>query len=165
MYKLFNKINDSNIEEIIENKIKFDSFDKNLLYDIHVEYYNFDLVSDVLNDDVSYEIKKEHYMFIKKVRQIFEKHEIKISKFLLLGTIVDLQENEMNISVLKSIEDKKINTIWPCKEIFLFEDHKNKLDILLINNQISEEDYESNLEILKDELNIYENDDEFKYLN
>ena len=165
MYKLFNKITDLNIEEIIENKIKFDSFDKNLLYDINVEYYNFDLVSDVLNDDVYYEIKKEHYMFIKRVRQIFDKHEIKISKFLLLGTIVDLQENEMNISVLKSIEDKKINIIWPCNEIFLFEDHKNKLDILLINNQISEEDYESNLEILKDELNIYENDDEFKYLN
>jgi hypothetical protein len=39
------------------------------------------------------------------------------------------------------------------------------LDALLISNQISEEDYESNLEFLKDELNIYENDEEHKYIN
>ena len=164
MYKLFSKITEQGIEEKIENKIKFESFDKNLTYDIHVEYYNFDLVTDVLNEDVSYEIKKEHYSFIRKIRQMFEKYEVKVNKFLLMGTIADIGENEIEISVLKSKETKKKNIVWPCKEIFLFEDHKNKLDILLFNNQISEEDYESNLEILKDELNIYE-DEEFKYLN
>jgi hypothetical protein len=78
---------------------------------------------------------------------------------------VDLQEDEINISVLKSNYDKKKNIVWPCKEIFLFEDRKNKLDVMLFNNQISEEDYESNLEFLKDELSIYENEEEHKYIN
>jgi hypothetical protein len=80
---------------------------------------------------------------------------------------IDLDQNEINISLLKSNYDKKSNTIWPCKEIFIFEESKNKLDSLLINDQISEEDYESNLELLKDELNIYENEDEHehRYIN
>ncbi len=80
-----------------------------------------------------------------------------------MGTIIDLDENEINVSILKSVYNKKSNTIWPCKEIFIFEDSKNKLDELLFSNQISEEDYESNLEILKDELNIYENEDGFQH--
>lgn len=164
-YKLFNSIKEPNLEEIIENKIEFDRLNKNLMYDIHVEFYNFDLSDDMLNDDVSYEIKREHYLFIKKVRNIFEKNQINIYKFYLMGTIIDLQENQINISILKTKEDKKRNIVWPCKEIFLFEDRKNKLDVLLFNNQISEEDYESNLEFLKDELNIYENDEEHKYIN
>ena len=82
-----------------------------------------------------------------------------------MGTISDLPENEINISIMKSQGDKKKNVVWPCKEIFLYENQKNKLDALLISNQISEEDYESNLEFLKDELNIYENDEEHKYIN
>lgn len=165
MYKLFNRITDPKIGEIVENKIKFDKLDKNLIYDIHVEFYNHDLEEDLLNDDVQYEIKREHYLFIKNIRNIFEKYGIKTSKFHLIGTIVELQENEINISVLKSKAEKKKNIVWPCKEIFLFEDQKSKLDLLLFNNQISEEDYETNLEFLKDELNIYENDEENKYLN
>lgn len=165
MFKLLGKITDPNIENIVNNKINFNDLDKNLMYDIHVEFYNINLEEDMLNEDVPYEIKKEHYLFIKKVRSLFEDNQISVNRFYLMGTIVDLQENEINISVLKSKYEKKKNIVWPCKEIFLFEDRKNKLDVMLFNNQISEEDYESNLEFLKDELNIYENDDEHKYLN
>lgn len=165
MYKLFGKITDTNIGNIINNKINFNNFDKDLMYDIHMEFYNTDLEEDMLNEDVSYEIKREHYLIIKKIRNLFEKNQIIINKFYLMGTIVDLQENEINISVLKSKAENKKNIVWPCKEIFIFEDRKNKLDLLLFNNQISEEDYESNLEILKDELNIYENDEEYRYIN
>ena len=165
MYKLFGKITDPNIENIINNKIDFNKLDKDLAYDIHVEFYNTDLEEDMLNEDVPYEIKREHYLFIKKIRSLFESNLININKFYLMGTIVDLQENEINISVLKSKAEKKKNIVWPCKEIFLFEDGKNKLDVLLFTNQISEEDYESNLEFLKDELSIYDNDEEHKYLN
>ena len=165
MYKLFGKITDPNIENIINNKIDFNKLDKDLAYDIHVEFYNTDLEEDMLNEDVPYEIKREHYLFIKNIRSLFENNQININKFYLMGTIVDLQEDEINISVLKSKAEKKKNIVWPCKEIFLFEDRKNKLDVLLFNNQISEEDYESNLEFLKDELNIYDNDEEHKYLN
>ena len=82
-----------------------------------------------------------------------------------MGTILGLDKNEIAISVLKSNFEKKSNTIWPCKEIFIFEDSKNKLDDMLFNNQITEEDYESNLEYLKDELSIYDNEDEHEYIN
>jgi hypothetical protein len=82
-----------------------------------------------------------------------------------MGTIADLPENEINISVLKSQSDKKKNVVWPCKEIFLFEYQKKRLDALLLSNQISVEDYESNLEFLKDELNIYESEEDHKYIN
>lgn len=165
-YKLFNScITDTDIDEILINKIKFEEYDTNDKYDISVDFYNQDLQDEVLNDNVPFEIKRDHYLFIKKVRDLFELHNIKINKFFLMGTILELDKNEILISVLKSNHENKSNTIWPCKEIFIFEDSKNKLDDLLFNNQISEEDYESNLEYLKDELSIYDNEDEHGYLN
>lgn len=166
IYKLFkSNITDLNVAEVLESKINFNKLDKNQEYDISAEFYNKDLQEDVLNDNVSYEIKRKHFLFIKNIRSLFEKNSIKINKFKIMGTVIDVNENEINVSLLKSNYHNKSNTVWPCKEIFIFEDSKNKLDDLLFNNQISEEDYESNLEILKDELNIYENEDEFQYLN
>lgn len=165
MYKIFGKITDPNIENIISSKLNFDNLNVNQVYDIYVDFYNTDLEEGMLNADVSYEIKKEHYLFIKKIRAIFENNQIRVNEFYLMGTISDLPENEINITIMKSQSDKKKNVVWPCKEIFLYENQKNKLDALLISNQISEEDYESNLEFLKDELNIYENDEEHKYIN
>ncbi|NLA14467.1 MAG: hypothetical protein GX867_09475 [Tissierellia bacterium] len=165
MYKIFGKITDPNIENIISSKLNFDNLNVNQVYDIYVDFYNTDLEEGMLNADVSYEIKKEHYLFIKKIRALFENNQIRVNEFYLMGTITDLPENEINITIMKSQSDKKKNVVWPCKEIFLYENQKNKLDALLISNQISEEDYESNLEFLKDELNIYENDEEHKYIN
>lgn len=165
MFKLLGKITDPNIENIINSKINFYDLDKSLMYDIHVEFYNTDLEQDMLNEDVSYEIKREHFLFIKKIRNLYETNQVKINKFYLMGTIVDLKYDEINIELLKSKYEKKKNIVWPCKEIFLFEDRKNKLDVMLFNNQITEEDYDLNLEFLKDELNIYENDEEHRYLN
>lgn len=165
-YKLFNSdITDLNVDEILEGKIDFDMLDKDCQYDISAEFFNRDLQEDLLSEIVPYEIKREHYLFIKKIRNLFEKHGVEISGFYLMGTIVELNENEIDISVLKSVNNNKSNTVWPCKEIFIYEDSKNKLDNLLQNNQISVEDYVSNLELLKDELNIYENEDELQYLN
>lgn len=165
MFKLLGKITDPNIENLINSKINYNDLDKSLKYDIHVEFYNTDLEQDMLNEDVSYEIKKEHFVFIKKLRSLFENNQITINRFYLMGTIADLQNDEINIELLKSKYEKKKNIVWPCKEIFLFEDRKNKLDVMLFNNQISEEDYDLNLEFLKDELSIYENEEEHKYLN
>lgn len=165
-YKLFNSsITDADIAESLNNKIKFDEYDKDEKYDVTVDYYNSDLQDEVLNDNVPFEIKRKHYLFIKTVRNLFEKNNIKVNKLYLMGTILGLDKNEIAISVLKSNFEKKSNTIWPCKEIFIFEDSKNKLDDMLFNNQITEEDYESNLEYLKDELSIYDNEDEHGYIN
>ena len=56
-YKLYNTdIKNLNIEEKINNKVNFDLLDKNLNYDLAVEFYNKDLLEDLLGDDVSYEI-------------------------------------------------------------------------------------------------------------
>ena len=165
-YKLFNsKITDKDIIEKIKDRIKFDELNENEKYDITFDFYNSDLSEEVLNDNVSFEIKRKHYLFIKQIRDLFEINNIKINKFYLMGTVINLRKNEINISILKSNFEKKSNIIWPCKEIFLFEDSKNKLDDLLHSNQISQEDYESNLEYLKDELSIYDSEDEHEYIN
>lgn len=159
-------ITNEDIEQKINDKINFEEFENDIEYDVSAEFYNRDLIDDSLNEDVPYEIKKKHYKFIKIVRSIFEKSNIKINKFYLMGTIVDLLDDEIDITIKKSSNnDVKNNTIWPCKEIFIFEDGKNKLDSLLFTNQISMEEYESNLEDLKYELSIYENEEEFEYLN
>ena len=158
-YRLIgSNITDDDIEQKIHDKIKFSKLEENKEYDISAEFYNRDLIDDSLNEDVSYEIKKKHYKFIKTVRNIFEKNNIKINKFLLMGTVVDIIDDEINISIKKSSSKGiKSNTVWPCKEIFIYEDGKNKLDNLLFLNQISMEEYESNLEDLRDELIIYNN--------
>lgn len=165
-FKLYSiDIKDLNIEEKINKRINFNLLDKEKIYDLTVEFYNKDLVEDLLGDDVSYEIKKEHYLFIRMLRKIFDENNIKISKFNLMGTIESLSENEILVSLLKTNNNKKENIIWPCKEIFIFEDHKNKLDTLLFSNIISENDYEYNLESLKEEFSIYDNEEEHRYLN
>lgn len=159
-------ITHDDIEQKIYEKINFDQFEKDVEYDLSAEFYNIDLISDSLNEDVPYEIKKIHYKFIKIMRSIFENNNIKLNKFYLMGTIVDLLDDEIDITIKKSnYKNTKSNTIWPCKEIFIYEDGKNKLDSLLFANQISMEEYESNLEDLKYELSIYENEEEFEYLN
>jgi hypothetical protein len=81
-YKLFKSdITDLSVAEILESKIDFNKFDKNREYDISAEFYNKDLQEEVLNENVSYEIKRKHYVFIRKIRDLFEKHNIKINKF------------------------------------------------------------------------------------
>lgn len=158
-------ITDKDINLKLSRKINFQNLDKNKEYDVYVEYYNKDLINDVLNDDVSYEIKRSHYKFIRTARDLFKKNNLKINNFNLLGTINDLSEDEMVVSLLKTTSRKKSNVIWPCKEVFIYEDSKNKLDDLLYAEEISEEEYESNLEDLKYELSIYENDEEHGYIN
>lgn len=159
-------ITNENIEQKIYEKINFEEFELDKEYDIVASFYNRDLIDDSLNEDVLYEIKKKHFKFIKLVRNIFKKNNIIINKFYLMGTIVELLDDEIDIKIKKSnSKNIKSNVIWPCKEIFIYEDGKNKLDSLLFTNQISMEEYESNLEDLKYELSIYENEEEFEYLN
>lgn len=159
-------ITNEDIEQKIYEKINFEKFEFDIEYDIVALFYNRDLIDDSLNEDVLYEIKKKHFKFIKIVRNIFEKNNIKINKFYLMGTVVELLDDEIDIKIKKSnSKNHKSNVIWPCKEIFIYEDGKNKLDSLLFTNQISMEEYESNLEDLKYELSIYENEEEFEYLN
>jgi hypothetical protein len=163
---LGSNITDENIEQKLNDTIIFEKFDKNKEYDIYAEFFNNDLIEDSLNENVLYELKKKHYVFIRKVRSFFEKNNVKINKFYLMGTIIDLIEAEVKLSLKKSSnKGKKVNIVWPCKEIFIYEDSKNKLDTLLFSNQISIEEYESNLEDLKYELNIFESEEEHEYLN
>lgn len=165
-YKLFkSSIEDNSFAEKLNNKIKWEEYDKNKVYDVFASYYNSELEYEMFNENALYEIKKEHYQFIKNVRDLFLKNDVDISKFYLMGTVVDIDKNEINIKVSKSLNKKKSNIIWPCKEVFIFEDSKNKLDDMLLKNQITEEDYEYKLDYLKDELSINDLEEEKKYLN
>lgn len=166
-YKFNNtRITDESIDAKLSKIIKVSDFDLKKEYDIDIDYYNYDLVEDKLNNDVSYEIKKSHYIFIKKLRDYFEKNNIKINEINLIGTISNITKGDINISVIKSkYQQYYRNNIVPCKEIFLFEDSKKTLDILLKTDQISEEEYELNIQDLQEEFDIEFIDDESEYIN
>lgn len=158
-------ITDKTINEKLFSAIDFDSINYNNEYDIEVEYYNNDLIEDKLNDDISYEINKKHYVFIKNVRDFFDDNNIRINRIYLIGTIVNMKDGEMVIGIKKSkYQNFKKNIIWPCKEIMIYDDTKSALDKMYELNQISYEEYENNLNTLQDELGIYEIEDEH-YIN
>lgn len=159
-------ITDSDIEDKIECRTNFEVIDKNKQYDVEAEFYNPDLADYSLNEDVPYEIKKEHIRFSRALRNVFERNGVQVNRLCVMGTAVNLNKGEINILYKKSeLNNLKENTIWPCREIFMYEDVKTTLELLLFTNQISDEEYKLNLENLQDELSIYENDEDFGYLN
>lgn len=160
------RIVDEDIAEKIASKVDFERLDKSRQYDVEAEFYNQDLVSYSLNEDITREIKREHIRFLRTVRNTFEENGVHVNKFCLMGTVSNLDRGEINILCKKSkYRDFKENTILPCKEIFMYEDGKVNLDRLLYTNQISLEEYNANLEDLREEFNIYEGEEEFRYLN
>ena len=166
-YSLKNtKITDSDIIEKISNLINIEEYDLKKEYDIDIDFYNDELDKDKLNADVSYEIKKYHYVFIRHVRNYFKEHNIKINEVNLIGAVTNIKIGEIDFEVYKSkYQDFKRNDIVPCREMYLYEDGKKALDIMLKTKQISEEEYENNIEILQEELSIAEIEDESGYIN
>lgn len=159
---------DINDKEAIEKnlqKINFNKLDKNVDYDISIEFFNKDLKENISGMDAFFEIKKEHYQFVKIVRNIFENKKIKINRFNLMGTIIELYEDEAKLTIKKSLDRYKSNNIYPSKEIIIYEDTKNKLDKLLDSNLITEEEYELQLDDLRSQLSIYEFCEESGYVN
>lgn len=166
-YNLKNtRITDNDIAEKVSGLIDIAEYDLKKEYDIDIDFYNEDLDKDKLNTDVSFEIKKHHYEFIRHIRSYFEKHNIKINEVNLIGAVTNINIGEIDIEVYKSkYQDFKRNDIVPCREIYLYEDGKKTLDIMLKTKQISEEEYENNIEILQEELSIAEIEDENGYIN
>lgn len=166
-YNLKNtRITDNDIAEKISGLIDIAEYDLKKEYDIDIDFYNEDLDKDKLNTDVSFEIKKHHYEFIRHIRSYFEKHNIKINELNLIGAVTNISAGEIDIEVYKSkYQDFRRNDIVPCREIYLYEDGKKTLDIMLKTKQISEEEYENNIEILQEELSIAEIEDENGYIN
>lgn len=166
-YSLKNtKITDSDIVEKITDLVNIEEYDLKKEYDIDIDFYNDDLDKDKLNTDVSYEIKKHHYAFIRLVRNYFKEHRIKINEVNLIGAVTNIKIGEIDFEVYKSkYQDFRRNDIVPCREMYLYEDGKKALDIMLRTKQISEEEYENNIEILQEELSIAEIDDESGYIN
>lgn len=160
------KITDENITEKLLASIDITEYDPKNEYDISIDFYNDDIDKDRLNADVSFEIKKHHYVFIRHIRSYFEKQNIKINELSLIGTVTNLNPGQINIEVLKSkYQDFRRNDIIPCKEMYLYEDGKNTLDLMLQTKQISIEEYEDNIEILQEQLNIFEIEEESRYIN
>lgn len=160
------KITETNTISKLKKAISFKEYSKTDEYDINIDYYNDDLDTEKLNVDVAYEIKKKHLQFVKNVRQIFADKSIKINEVSLIGEVNDLLKGDINVTVNKSkYQDFVKNRIIPCKEIFMYEDSKKDLDFLLKTNQISEDEYETNIDILQDEYNITEIEEESEYIN
>ena len=166
-YSLKNaKITDKDIAEKVSKLINIEEYNLKQEYDIDIDFYNDDLDMDKLNNDISYEIKKHHYEFIRVMRDYFNKHKIKINEINLIGAITNINPGEIDFEIYKSkYQDFKRNDIVPCKEMYLYEDGKKTLDLMLKTKQISEEEYESNIENLQEELCIAEIDDESGYIN
>lgn len=166
-YKIINsRITDENIITKIKKQINLDDYDKDYEYDIDIDYYNFDLIEDKLNADVIYEIKKSHYMFLKQLRDYFIYIGININEINLIGTVSKIVVGDINLDIQKSkYQSYKRNNIVPCKEILLYDDSKKTLDILLLNEQITEEEYKRNIGVLQEELDITEIEDESGYIN
>lgn len=160
------KITDSDIREKISSLINLNEFDSKKQYDISIDYYNDDIDNNMLNSDVSFEIKKHHYIFIRQIRDCFNENGIMINELNLAGTITNLKSGQINIEVLKSkYKDYKKNDIIPCKEMYLYADGKNTLNFMLNTKQISIEEYEDNIEILQEQLNIFEIEEESRHIN
>lgn len=166
-YSLKNtKITDKNIAEKLSKLINIEEYDLKQEYDIDIDFYNDDLDSDKLNADVSYEIRKHHYEFIRLVRNYFKEHNIKINEVNLIGAVTNIKAGEIDFEIYKSkYQDFRRNDIVPCREMYLYEDGKKTLDMMLKTKQISEEEYENNIETLQEELSIAEIDDESGYIN
>lgn len=160
------KITDSDIREKISSVINLDEFDSKKQYDISINFYNDDIDNNMLNADISFEIKKHHYVFIRLIRDYFNENGIKINEFNLTGTITNLKSGQINIEALKSkYKDYRKNDIIPCKEMYLYADGKNTLNFMLNTKQISIEEYEDNIEILQEQLNVFEIEEESRYIN
>jgi hypothetical protein len=49
--------------------------------------------------------------------------------------------------------------------MYLYADGKNTLNFMLNTKQISLEEYEDNIEILQEQLNVFEIEEESRYIN
>lgn len=159
------KITDLDIKQKISDKIKVEEYDLNKEYDVSIEYYNEDIIDEKLNEDIMFEMKSEHYRFLKLFRNLCKNYKIIINNVYLLGTISNLKKEEIIVSFNYAKEKQKENIIWPCKEIFLYDGSKKVLDNMLDSNQITLDEYNKNLEILQDEFGIYEAEEELGYIN
>ena len=166
-YNLKNcKITDSDIIKKLSKEINIQDYDVKQEYDMSIDFYNDDLDRDMLNTDVSYEIKKHHYQFIRVIRNFFEENSIKINEINLIGAVTNINVGEINFNIYKSkYQDFRRNDILPCREMFLYEDGKKALDLMLKTKQITYEEYENNMEILQEELSIAEVEEESGLIN
>lgn len=160
------KITDNNVIEKLSSVIDIAGFDTKKQYDINIDFFNDDIDNNMLNADASFEIKKHHYVFIRHLRAFFNDRGIKINELNLNGTVTKLKQGQINVEVYKSkYLDFIRNDIIPCKEMYLYTDGKNTLNFMLNAKQISLEEYEDNIEILQEQLNIFEIEEESRYVN
>ena len=160
------RLTDKNVKERLSRIFSFDEFDIYKEFDLDIVFYNKDLHYDSVNPQVAFIIKAEHLRFIREVRRFFEEHNIKINYLMLIGTTTDLNVDEMTFELqLSKYQDYKKNDIIPSREVFMYEDTKKELDFMLQNKQISEEEYQFNMGVLQEELNISNAEDEVRYIN
>ncbi len=160
------KITDADIKEKLSSIINLADFDTKKQYDLKIDFFNDYIDANMLNSDISFEIKKHHYVFLRLIRAYFKEHGININEINLIGTVTSLKQGQINIEMYKSkYIDFIRNEIIPCKEMYLYADGKNTLNSMLNSKQISLEEYEDNIEILQEQLNVFEIEEENRYVN
>jgi len=154
--KIFNETKDAVLEKYKEESE----------LDVEINYFNFELVENSIDEEKASEIQRYHYLFMREIRELFSSINIKINELGLKGTVNELNNGVLSIEILKSSYiNHKINNIIPCKEMYLYEDNVKTLDLLLETNMISEREYDKNIVDLQNEMNIEIIEIDNEYLN
>ena len=113
--------------------------------DVVLEYYNPNQAVSYI-EDPNNEIKPEHMIFLKKLREACNDLDFEVKDLYLLGKNVDITPDELLIITEETKESYPgRNYIWPSKGAFLFEGSKRMLDSLLHNGVIDQEEYDEQL--------------------
>ena len=164
------KIIFDNFEETEKVNNKIDEMMKNIETDkkfsLVIEFYNKYLSSKTMLSPVSYEIKKEFLLFLRKVKEHIIKEKYPVNRVYLLGNKQYEDEGTLTLILEESGFSSGMKTvIWPDKEVFLYDGGKRILDSMLDSSEIDIEEYELRLEHLKKEFGIIDKDDSVNYLN
>lgn len=171
MKQYFRDIDIRNIENASKifngiKKLLVDKYTCETELDVEINYFNFELVENSLDEEKASEIQKYHYLFMREIRELFSSINIKVNELGLKGTVNELSKGVLSIEVIESSYiSHKINNVIPCKEMYLYEDNLKTLDLLLETNMISEREYEENILDLQNEMNIEIIEIDNKYLN
>lgn len=167
----FNNVDMRNSDDVVGifkqlNENSSEAFDSNIEFDVDINYFDYELVGHSMNEEKMNELRKFHYELIKEMRRLFENINVHINEFGLKGTLNQLDKGTVSVEIIKSrYVNHKINTIIPCKELYMYEDNLKTLDLLLESNTISEETYQNNLSILQKSMNIEIIEIDNEYLN
>ncbi len=149
--------------DLIYEKLKSSTIEGS--YHLVIEYNN-QIEEHFLFDDYMMEITPDHLKFLKQCRLVCNDLSISLKNIYLLGSSHQVNENELKVSLEKTIQKEAgRNIVWPSKELYLYDGGKRVLDTMLRNDEIAFEEYEAKLKLLQMEFGLIEFLEEDFYIN